>query len=73
MQMRQVGGRGLPGLVFMCGQRVWRLPPQLGNATHALIWPWDTSLTRSMDLPVQVMSLMPVSLRTRVIEVEPLN
>lgn len=28
-------------LVFVCGQRVWRLPPELETCTHALLWPWD--------------------------------
>ena len=27
-------------LVLVAGQKLTRLPPQLGCATHALLWPW---------------------------------
>ncbi len=28
-------------VVFVAGQRVWRLPAQLDGCTHALLWSWD--------------------------------
>jgi len=47
-------GCGLPGVVFIRGQRVWRLPPQLEAATHALLWPWDPTQARTPVTPVMV-------------------
>ena len=34
-------------VVLVCGQRLWRLPPQLLSCTHCLIWPWDTEAVRA--------------------------
>jgi hypothetical protein len=31
---------GPVSLVFVAGQRVWRLPHQLEGCTHALLWAW---------------------------------
>ena len=45
---------GPPSLVFVCGQRVWRLPPQLVGCSHALIWPWNTDAVRAQSVPVLV-------------------
>lgn len=41
-------GSGPVGVVFVCGQRLWRLPPQLQAATHALIWPWNLEAVRAL-------------------------
>lgn len=34
-------------VVLACGQRLWRLPPQLLGSSHCLIWPWDTGAVRA--------------------------
>ena len=34
-------------VVLVCGQRLWRLPPQLLSCTHCLIWPWNTEAVRA--------------------------
>ena len=38
-------------VVLVCGQRLWRLPPQLLSCTHCLIWPWDTEAVRAHVRP----------------------
>ena len=38
-------------VVLVCGQRLWRLPPQLLGCTHCLIWPWDTEAVRAHVRP----------------------
>eukprot|EP00191_Tetraselmis_sp_GSL018_P022956 CAMPEP_0177627496 /NCGR_PEP_ID=MMETSP0419_2-20121207/31236_1 /TAXON_ID=582737 /ORGANISM="Tetraselmis sp., Strain GSL018" /LENGTH=791 /DNA_ID=CAMNT_0019128657 /DNA_START=65 /DNA_END=2441 /DNA_ORIENTATION=+ len=54
LALGQAGGCGLPGVVFVCGQRVWRLPAELGDSSHALLWPWDASEARAPEVPVLV-------------------
>ena len=39
-------------VVLVCGQRLWRLPPQLASCTHALVWPWDLESVRAQTSPV---------------------
>ena len=34
-------------VVLVCGQRLWRLPPQLRDASHALLWPWNMDSVRA--------------------------
>ena len=34
-------------VVLACGQRLWRLPPQLLGSSHCLIWPWDSQAVRA--------------------------
>ena len=38
---------GPVSVVFVCGQRLWRLPPQLLQCTHALLWPWNMDAVRA--------------------------
>ncbi|EFJ51519.1 hypothetical protein VOLCADRAFT_103430 [Volvox carteri f. nagariensis] len=38
---RETGRCGPTSYVFVCGQRVWRLPHPLDRCTHALCTPWD--------------------------------
>ena len=42
---------GPPSIMLVCGQRIWRLPPQLAGCTHALLWPWDQTAVRAQVLP----------------------
>lgn len=39
---------GLQGVVLVCGQRLWHLPPQLQAASHVLLWPWDMESVRAL-------------------------
>lgn len=39
-------------VVLVCGQRLWRLPPQLASCSHALVWPWDLESVRAQTSPV---------------------
>lgn len=41
-------------VVLVCGQRLWRLPPQLACCTHALVWPWDLESVRAQSSPVML-------------------
>ncbi|BDA48371.1 Protein FAM91A1 [Coccomyxa sp. Obi] len=43
---------GPVSVVFVCGQRLWRLPPQLLQCTHALLWPWNMDAVRAHVVPV---------------------
>ncbi|CAL8463740.1 g3274 [Coccomyxa elongata] len=45
---------GPVSVVFVCGQRLWRLPPQLLQCTHALLWPWNMDAVRAHEVPVVV-------------------
>ena len=46
-------------VVLVCGQRLWRLPPQLLSCTHCLIWPWDTEAVRAHVRPyIRLLSLI---------------
>jgi hypothetical protein len=58
MGPEQLTGCGLPGVVFVAGQRVVRLPSQLQGATHVLIWPWDAAVAGKVacDTPIVVRS-----------------
>ena len=44
-------------VVLVCGQRLWRLPPQLLGCTHCLIWPWDTEAVRAHVSPYTTVQL----------------
>lgn len=44
-------GTGPLSVVLVCGQRIWRLPPQLAGCTHVLIWPWDMDAVRAQVPP----------------------
>ena len=39
-------------VVLVCGQRLWRLPPQLASCSHVLVWPWDLESVRAQTSPV---------------------
>jgi hypothetical protein len=39
--------RGPVSVVLVCGQRLWRLPPQLQHCSHALLWPWNLEAVRA--------------------------
>lgn len=41
-------------VVLVCGQRLWRLPPQLASCTHVLVWPWDLEAVRAQSSPVML-------------------
>lgn len=43
-------------VVLVCGQRLWRLPPQLACCTHVLVWPWDLESVRAQTSPVMLES-----------------
>ena len=43
-------------VVLVCGQRLWRLPPQLASCSHALVWPWDLESVRAQSSPVMLES-----------------
>ena len=43
-------------VVLVCGQRLWRLPPQLASCSHALVWPWDLEAVRAQSSPVMLES-----------------
>lgn len=43
-------------VVLVCGQRLWRLPPQLASSSHALVWPWDLEAVRAQSSPVMLES-----------------
>ena len=38
---------GPVSVVLVCGQRLWRLPPQLAACSHALLWPWNAESVRA--------------------------
>lgn len=44
--------QGPPSLVMPAGQRLWRLPPPLQDATHALVWPWSPVAVRAEAVPL---------------------
>ena len=44
---------GPRGVVLVCGQRLWHLPPQLQQASHVLLWPWDLDSVRALVGPAQ--------------------
>ena len=43
-------------LVLVCGQRLWRLPPELAGCSHVLVWPWDAECVRAQSSPVMLES-----------------
>ena len=43
-------------VVLVCGQRLWRLPPQLASCSHALVWPWDLEAVRAQSTPIMLES-----------------